>query len=178
MEPHLGVGVGDELPARRRHEAAALEVGPEPVTQRDTPVGPVDPVMSDGSGVAGAGPDAGVEAMAVRELVEGSADEGAAVLDRLRPIHPRKPAPQVVSIRVHGVEQRLRLVQLEEPEPGALQDRAFEHDTPLLPGHSGPRRIARPQVGLDGTVARWVRPVPCGGSLLRGASLDGAPVPS
>src|SRR5437763_14783102 len=84
-------GVADEHAARLRHDAAALQVGREPVADVGLAVRPVNVVVADAAGDAPAEEDERGEALVFGVLPDVAAYELARVLDRValrRPGHP------------------------------------------------------------------------------------------
>ena len=85
------------------------------MAQRGAAVLPVDGVMADHPCQAPFVPDARLEPVVLRELLEGAPYEVLAILHCAAGVHPGQPRPQVLPVAIGQVGQLLGVSLLQQP---------------------------------------------------------------
>src|SRR5206468_7362407 len=123
--------------ARLRHDAAALQVGREPVADVGLAVRPVNVVVADAARDAPAEEDERGEALVFGVLPDVAAYELARVLDRVALRRPGHPLPEVREVTADERRQLLGVALVHGPEFESLFDSVAEHLRRLPPPPAG-----------------------------------------
>jgi hypothetical protein len=109
------------------NQAAALEVGSDPVTDLDLSVRPINLARAHGSGELVLVPNPGCKAFLSGELLHRGPDKIARILDFGRGIHPGEPFAKIDAFAIDHFKHHWRISFFQEHKQHALTDLLLEH---------------------------------------------------